>query len=545
MTQKSPEMLTGSALLNDPSVNKGTAFSHAERRAYGLEGLLPPQVETIELQLQRVLQHLDAEPNNLERYIYLTGLLDRNETLFYKVLMSDPARFVPIVYAPTLGEACRLFSHIYRRPRGMYISLEMKGRIAGTLRNWPHKDVRFICVTTGGRILSLGDIGANGMGIPIGKLQLYTACGAVPPRSTMPIQLDIGTTNKSLWDDPLYIGLRRPTPPVEELDAFVAEFVEAVQDVFPGCMIHFEDWKGTDALRVLAHYRDRVLCYNDDIQGSGAVTLAGLFTALRTTGGNLCDQRVLFLGAGSASIGVADLLVQAMIAEGATLEDARDTITMLDVDGPISPDRNDLIAEQRHYARAAETGDGLMEVLERVRPTVLVGASTLGGAFDEAIVRRMAELNDRPIFFPLSIPHAECTADEAYRWSDGRALYAAGVQYPPVSLGEKTLYPGQANNFYIFPGLGLATLAARPTVISDALLIEAAHALSDQVSDADIAKGLLYPPQSGIMEIQITSACRLAQFMFDHGLAQAQQPEDMRAWIESFTYSPEYPAPTV
>jgi len=545
MTQKPAEMLTGSALLNDPSVNKGTAFSLAERRAYGLEGLLPPQVETIDLQLQRVLQHLDAEPNNLERYIYLTGLLDRNETLFYKVLMSDPARFVPIVYAPTLGEACRLFSHIYRRPRGMYISLEMKGRIAEILRNWPQKDVRFICVTTGGRILSLGDIGANGMGIPIGKLQLYTACGAVPPRVTMPIQLDIGTTNETLWHDPLYLGLRRPPPPVEELDAFVAEFVQAVQDVFPGCMIHFEDWKGTDALRVLARYRDQVLCYNDDIQGSGAVTLAGLLTALRITDGRLADQRVLFLGAGSAAVGIADLLVQAMVAEGMTPEAARDTITMIDADGPITPDRNDLIPEQRVYARAAQSGDGLLDVLERVRPTVLVGASTVGGTFDEAVVRRMADLNERPIFFPLSIPYAECTADQAYRWSDGRALYAGGVQFPPVTLGEQTLYPGQANNFYVFPGLGLAALGARPSKVTDGLLIEAANALSDQVGAEDLARGLLYPPQSRIMDIQITSACRLAQYMFDHGLAQVERPADIRAWIEGLTYAPAYPAPEV
>ncbi|WP_373318243.1 NAD-dependent malic enzyme [Ameyamaea chiangmaiensis] len=537
--------MTGSALLNDPNANKGTAFSVAERRAYGLEGLLPPQVETIDRQLERALQHLDAEPNNLERYIYLTGLNDRNETLFYKVLMSDPARFVPIVYAPTLGEACRLFSHIYRRPRGMYITLDMKGRIAEVLRNWPHKDVRFICVTTGGRILSLGDIGVNGMGIPIGKLQLYTACGAVPPRVTMPIQLDIGTTNESLWIDPLYLGLRRSPPPPAELDAFVAEFIDAVQDVFPDCLIHFEDWKGTDALRTLARYKDRILCYNDDIQGTASVTLAGLMTALRTTGGRLRDQRVVFLGAGASAVGIADLLVRAMQDEGATLDEARAAMTMLDKDGPITPARNDLTVEQRPYARDAAPGDGLREVIERARPTVLVGVSTAGGTFTEEVVRLMGDLNERPIFFPLSIPHAECTADEAYRWTDGRALYAGGVQFPPVALGERLFYPGQANNFYIFPGLALASFGVKPTRVTDDVLIEAARALSDQIGPEGMAKGLLYPPQSDIMAIQITSACRLAAFMFDNGLAQVERPADIRAWIESLTYSPDYPAPQV
>lgn len=294
--------LRGTALLNNALLNKGTAFTEAERREYGLEGLLPTQVETLDRQVERIHRHLEAKPSNLERYIYLSGLRDQNQTLFYRVLMSNPAQFVPIVYAPTLAAVCQQFSHIYRRPRGMYISLDMRGRIRDVLRNWPMENVRFLCVTTGGRILGLGDIGVNGMGIPIGKLDLYTACGAVPPEVLLPVQLDIGTTNSALRADPLYLGLRREPPPLEELDGFVEEFVQAVQDVFPHCCLHFEDWKGTDALHYLETYRNRVLCYNDDIQGTAAVTLAGLITALKIKNETLSQQRFLFLGAGSSGL---------------------------------------------------------------------------------------------------------------------------------------------------------------------------------------------------------------------------------------------------
>ncbi|GBQ79798.1 malate dehydrogenase [Gluconacetobacter johannae DSM 13595] len=540
MNESAHHSLRGTALLNDPAFNRGTAFTGEERRAYGLEGLLPPQIETLDRQAERALRHLDAKPTDLERYIYLSALVDRNETLFYKVLMSDPARFVPIVYAPTLGEACKAFSHIYRRPRGMYLSLEMKGRLAEVLRNWPVADVRFICVTTGGRILGLGDIGANGMGIPIGKLQLYTACAAVPPQTTLPIQLDIGTTNAALRADPLYLGLRREPPPQAELDAFVAEFVDAVQEVFPACCIHFEDWKGTDAIRYLEQYRERVLCYNDDIQGTASVTLAGLITALRIKDEKLSDQTFLFLGAGSSALGTSDLLVKAMQAEGLSQAEARARITMMDVRGLVEPSRTDLSDEQRRYAHTAEPTRDLPATIRRVRPSVLIGVSTAGGAFTREVVSLMAEINVRPVIFPLSIPHAECTAEQAYAWSDGRALYAAGVPFPQVTRGEAVFRPGQANNFYIFPGLGLATYATRPRLMTDALIIEAAHALADQVDVTAQARGMLYPPQSQILEVQITSACRLAEYIFESGMAQVDRPADIRSWIEGMTYSPAY-----
>src|ERR1700758_3278034 len=372
---KPMDVLHGAALLGDPIRNKGTAFTREERSLYGLEGLLPYSVDTIDQQVERVLEHLDAKPTDLERYIYLTGLEDRNETLFYRTVMSDPARFIPILYDPTVAYACLTFGHIYRRARGMYISRDMKGRIAEVLRNWPQRDVRFICVSTGGRILGLGDIGANGMGIPIGKLQLYTACAAVPPSCLLPVLFDIGTTNDVLRADPLYLGLREKPPSEAELDELTEEFVQAVQKVFPGCCIHFEDWKGTDAIRMLNRYRDKVLCYNDDIQGTASVALAGLTTALQIIEAPLTDRRILFLGAGSAGIGIANLIVSAMQMKGLSQDAARSRISMFDIDGLLEPARPDLSEAQKVYAHKAPSSKDLVKTIETLKPTVLIGVS--------------------------------------------------------------------------------------------------------------------------------------------------------------------------
>lgn len=534
--------LRGTALLNNALLNKGTAFTEAERREYGLEGLLPTQVETLDRQVERIHRHLEAKPSNLERYIYLSGLRDQNQTLFYRVLMSNPAQFVPIVYAPTLAAVCQQFSHIYRRPRGMYISLDMRGRIRDVLRNWPMENVRFLCVTTGGRILGLGDIGVNGMGIPIGKLDLYTACGAVPPEVLLPVQLDIGTTNSALRADPLYLGLRREPPPLEELDGFVEEFVQAVQDVFPHCCLHFEDWKGTDALHYLETYRNKVLCYNDDIQGTAAVTLAGLITALKIKNETLSQQRFLFLGAGSSGLGTADMLVSALKQEGMSEQDAIARITLMDVDGLLEKTRTDLTPQQKRYAKSLPPSRDLLSMVQTLKPTVLIGVSTSGGAFTQEIVEAMSALNERPIIFPLSLPqkNAECTAEQAYEWSNGQALFAAGLQFPEVTLNGRTFYPGQANNFYIFPALGLAVYATCPRHITDELIIESARALADQVDLAAQERGRLFPPQSDILDVSITSATRIAEFIFDQGAATVERPKDIRAWIESLTYTPHY-----
>jgi malate dehydrogenase (oxaloacetate-decarboxylating)(NADP+) len=532
----------GLALLDDPTNNKGTAFTAKERAEFGLEGLLPPSIESLDRQVERVMHHLDAKPTDLERYIYLTGLADRNETLFYRTVMSNPARFLPILYDPTVAEACLAFGHIFRRARGMYITREMKGRMAEVLCNWPQSDVRFICVSTGGRILGLGDIGANGMGIPIGKLQLYTACAAVPPTCLLPVLFDIGTTNDALRADPLYLGLKVKPPSEAELDELVEEFVQAVQQVFPNCCIHFEDWKGTDAIRLLARYTDKVLCYNDDIQGTASVTLAGLTTALQIIDAPLTEQRILFLGAGSAGIGISNLIVSAMQMQGLSQDAARSRISLLDIHGLIEPSRADLSASQKVYAHNAAPSKDLVETIETLKPTILVGVSTKGGAFNQQVIEAMSRLNERPIIFALSNPtdKAECSAEQAYTWSKGKALFAAGVQFPEVTIKGKTFHPGQANNFYIYPALGLATYVARPRRITDECFIVAAQASADQVGPELRAKGMLFPSQSEILELEVTTATRIAQFMFDKGLATVKQPADIRKWIEGQLYTAHY-----
>jgi malate dehydrogenase (oxaloacetate-decarboxylating)(NADP+) len=541
-TAPSSGTLKGVTLLSDAGRNKGTAFTLDERREFGLEGLLPHSVDSLDRQLERVLRHLDVKPSDLERYIYLIGLLDRNETLFYRTVMSDPARFMPIVYDPTVADACLAFGHIYRRARGMYITREMKGRIAEVLRNWPERDVRFICVSTGGRILGLGDIGANGMGIPIGKLQLYTACAAVPPSSLLPVLFDIGTTNAALRADPLYLGLREPPPSDAELDELTEEFVQAVQTVFPGCCIHFEDWKGTDAIRVFNRYRDKILCYNDDIQGTASIAIAGLTTALQIIGSPLTEQRVLFLGAGSAGIGIANMIVEAMQMKGLSQEEARSRISLFDIDGLLEASRTDLSEAQKVYAHKAAPSKDLLQTVETLKPTVLIGVSTTGGAFNQKVVEAMSRLNERPIIFALSNPteKAECSAEQAYAWSQGKALFAAGVQFPDVTLGDRVFHPGQMNNFYIFPAIGLATYVAKPRRITDECFIVAAQATADQVGPDLRAKGMLFPRQDDILETEITTATRVAEFMFDQGLAQVERPRAIRPWIEEQLYKPHY-----
>jgi malate dehydrogenase (oxaloacetate-decarboxylating)(NADP+) len=539
--QHASSLERGIELLRDPRRNKSTAFTEAQREALGLTGLLPSGVEDEKTQVRRAMQQLGDKPTDLERYIYLIGLLDTDEALFYEVAMSDPARFLPILYDPTVGEACLKFGHIYRRPRGMHLSVKHQGRMVQVLRNWPSRDVRVICVSSGGRILGLGDLGANGMGIPIGKLQLYTACAAVPPQGLLPIHMDIGTTNQALINDPLYLGLRQPRISDDEVDELVDEFVDAVQEVFPGCCLHFEDWKGTDAMRLLARYRDKVCCYNDDIQGTAGVTITGLMSALRITGGKLSDQRILFLGAGSAGIGIANLTASAMVQEGLSKEDARARISLFDVNGLLEPSRTDLFDFQKPYAHLHAPSRDFVEVIKSIEPTAIIGVSTKGKAFTREVVETMAELNERPVIFALSNPtdHAECTAAEALTWSQGRAVYAAGVQFPPVRVGGKTYVTGQANNLYIFPAVGLAVYATRAKRVTDEMFLTAAKAVADQVTQAELDSGLLYPPQTDILETEVLTAIRVCEVIFDRGLAGVERPKDIGAFVRSQLYKPD------
>jgi len=533
----------GIRLLRDPQLNKSTAFTAAEREALGLTGLLPEGVDSEEIQVQRVLRQLSYKPTDLERYIHLIALLDNDETLFYKVVMSDPPRFLPILYTPTVGEACRRFGHIFRRPRGMYLSLSQKGRLREVLRNWPERQVRIICITSGERVLGLGDLGANGMGIPIGKLQLYTACAAVPPRYLLPMHLDFGTNNERLLNDPLYLGLRQPRVSIAERDELVEELVEALQEVFPGCCIHFEDWSGVDAVRLLKRYRDRVCCYNDDIQGTAGTALAGILSALRVTRSKLRDQRILFLGAGSAGIGIADLIVSAMVMEGLSEAEARSRISLFDINGLIEPSRTDLLDFQKPYAHPHAPSRDFLAVIEDLRPTAIIGVSTKGKAFDRRVIETMARINRRPIIFAYSNPtdRAECTAEEAYQWSEGRALYAAGVQFPPVEYGDKTFIPSQGNNMYIFPAIGLAVYATRARRITDEMFIAAARAVAGQVTQTELDSGLLYPPQADILQTEIAAAEPVAGIIFDRGLAGIERPEDLSSFLGSQLYRPDYP----
>ena len=500
--------MRGLELLQDPILNKSTAFTEQERQALGLVGLIPDVTETPNIQLQRVMMQLSHQPNDLVRYIYLINLLDHDETLFYRTVMSDPARFLPIVYAPTIGEACLKFGHIFRQPRGMYLSIQRRGSVKEILKNWPVKDVRFTCVTDGGRILGLGDLGTNGMGIPIGKLQLYTAAAGVTPQYLLPTYLDAGTNNQRLLDDPLYLGLRQRRPATADLFSFVDEFVEAVQEVFPRCCIHFEDWTGVDAVHLLARYRDKYCVYNDDVQGTAGITLAGMINAAKLKGTKLKDERYLFLGAGSAGIGLANLLCSALVEEGLTLAEAQSRVHMFDVNGLLEWTRTDLVDFQFPYAHPHVPCMDFVQAIRDIKPTAIIGVSTIGGAFTQSVVQAMCEVNARPVILALSNPteHAECTADQAYIWSKGKAIFA--------------------------------TQASR---VPDQLFIEAARAVADQVPPDLLQKGLLYPEQTDILETEIKTAARVAKLVFDSGLARVDRPKDMEQFIRQHVYKPEYP----
>ena len=535
--------LRGVSLLRDPRLNKSTAFSEAERETLGLVGLVPEGIDTEDTQMQRALLQLGQKPTDLEKYIYLSQLQDTDETLFYRLLMSDPAHFLPLVYTPTVGEACLQFGHIMRRPKGLYISIKRKGHVREVLRNWPVCDIRFTVVTTGQRILGLGDLGANGMGIPIGKLALYTACAGVPPEVTLPILLDCGTNDESLLRDPLYLGLKQTRPDIRELDEFADEFITAVQEEFPNCCIQFEDWAGVDAIRLLARYRDRACCFNDDIQGTAAVAVAGILGALRITGGKLSEQTFMFLGAGSAGIGIADLLTQSLVLDGLSLEQARARTWMFDVHGLLESTRNDLADFQKPYAHKHAPMKDFVESIESIKPTAIIGVSTVPKAFNQGVIEAMARINQRPIIFPYSNPtsRSECTAEEAYRWSEGRAVFASGSPFPPVRMGDKTLVPGQGNNVYIFPAIGMAVYATGAKRVTDEMFIAAAHAVAEQVTQAELDVGLIYPPQSEILKTELYAAQRVAEVIFKRGLARVPQPKDIGAFIQSETYKPEYP----
>jgi len=532
----------GPALLHNPNLNKGSAFPEADRKALGIEGLLPPVADTLETQIARVHVELDVLDNDLQKYVFLSDLQSRNEVLYYAVLMSDPAAFMPLVYTPTVGEACQKYDHIFRASRGMYLPITAKGRLLELLRNWPQPDVRFIVVTDGERILGLGDLGVAGMGIPVGKLALYTACAGVPPQLTLPIALDVGTNNQGLLDDPLYLGLRQNRVRGVEYDAFIEEFVQAVQTLFPKCCLQWEDFANFNAVPILSRYRDKICTYNDDIQGTAAVALAGVIAALRITGGKLTEQRILFLGGGSAGTGIAELISEAMVLEGLPIEQARAQNWMFDVNGLMISSRTDLADFQKPFAHDHEPLATFVDAVEAIKPNIIIGVSTVPKLFNRAVIEAMARINDRPIIFPYSNPtsRSECTAEEAYKWSGGRAVFASGSPFGPVEIDGKTLIPGQGNNVYIFPAIGMAVLATEAKRVTEEMFIIAAQGVAEQVTEANLANGLIYPPTSTIFDASLRTAAKVAAYIFDHDLARIARPADIEAHVRTQAYKPVY-----
>ena len=544
MNDQTPSTLhRGVKILHDPVRTKNTAFTEAERDYLGLRGLLPPRVHTPAEQELRVLGNVREKPTDLERYLYLVALQDRNETLFYRVVMNNIEEMMPIIYTPTVGKACQEFQHIYRTSRGFYVSLHDRGHIKEIMQNWPHKDVRIIVVTDGERILGLGDLGADGMGIPIGKLALYTACSGIHPTHCMPVMLDVGTNNEALLNDPLYNGIERRRARGDEYNELVEEFISAARELFPGVLIQLEDFGNTNAFRLLEQYRGQVPLFNDDIQGTGAVAIAGIIGSLRITGGKLEDQKILFLGAGEAGIGIADVFVAALGELGIPAEQARKQCWFVDTKGLLVADRDNLPEHKKPYAHEHAPTDDFLEAVNAVKPTAILGLSGQPGTFTKDVVEAMAEINERPIIFALSNPtsKAECTAKQAYEWSNGQAIFASGSPFDPVKFGNQTFVPGQGNNAYIFPGVGLGAIVSGARTITDEMFLAAAHSLANQVTDSDLERGRVYPALSRIRQVSALIACDVAKMAYDKGLTDKEKPDDIMADIHEYMYQPVYP----
>uniref|UniRef100_I3IU40 Malic enzyme n=1 Tax=Oreochromis niloticus TaxID=8128 RepID=I3IU40_ORENI len=523
----------------------GMAFSLEERLQVGIHGLLPPCFASQDMQLLRVLKNYDMKRDDLDRYVFLMGLQDRNEKLFYRVLLSDIERFMPIIYTPTVGLACQQYSLIFRRPRGLFITIHDRGHIASILQNWPEKDIRAVCVTDGERILGLGDLGCNGMGIPVGKLALYTACGGMPPQQCLPVMLDVGTDNEALLKDPLYIGLRHKRVRGQAYDDLLDEFMKAVSDRYGmDCLIQFEDFANVNAFRLLSKYRNKYCTFNDDIQGTAAVAVAGLLAALRITKSKMSDHTIVFQGAGEAAMGIAELITMAMVKEGLSKEECMRKIWMVDSKGLIVKGRDHLTHEKERFSHEHPQMKKLEDVVRELKPTAIIGVAAVAGAFSEQIIRDMASFNERPIIFALSNPtsKAECTAEQCYTFTEGRGIFASGSPFDPVTLPDgRTFYPGQGNNAYIFPGVGLGVTACSLPHITEEIFLTAAEALAQLVTEEDLAEGRLYPPLSTIRDVSFKLAVKIMEFAYKHNMATLRpEPSDKGAYIRSLSYSSDY-----
>jgi malate dehydrogenase (oxaloacetate-decarboxylating) len=542
--------ITGQRLLDDPLLDKGSAFPEEERRELGLIGLLPLHTSTMEEQLARVYENYQRKDNDIERYIFLTALQDRNETLFYRLLQEHVTEMMPIIYTPTVGEGCRQYSHVFRRPRGLYISYPYRDEILALLNNAP-AEAEVIVVTDGERILGLGDLGVGGMGIPVGKLSLYTVCAGIHPATTLPILLDVGTDNRELLTDPLYLGWRHERVRGKEYDDFIEAFVAAIMQKFPHVLLQWEDFSKHNAPRILERYRDRLCTFNDDIQGTGAVTVAGLLAATKLTHTKLSEQRIVILGAGSSAIGISDQIVAAMMVEGAMELEARSKLWLVDSQGLVHSGRAKVEPFKQKYAQAIEgtlhwklndpSKLGFADVVKNVQPTILIGTSAQPGAFTEEIVREMAKHVERPVIFPLSNPTSKCeaTPSDLLAWTEGRALVATGSPFPAVVYEGRVIRIGQCNNSFVFPGVGLGVIASGARRVTDAMFAAAARVLSEFAPVLHDPEAPLYPSLELVREVSLRVALEVAREAQRAGLA-ATDLDKLEQTVRGKMWKPHY-----
>lgn len=531
----------GFDVLFNPALNKGTAFTEEERDKYKLRGLLPPRVTDPDVQLHRALENMRRKYYDIERYIFLSALQSRNERLYYRAIMEHIEEIMPLIYTPTVGQACKEFAAIFRQPKGIYITAEDRGNVRSILANWLEQDVRVIVVTDGERILGLGDLGANGMGIPIGKLALYVACAGIHPHQCLPIMLDVGTNNEELLNDPLYLGINQHRLTGDEYDSLIDEFIQAAQDAYPKALIQFEDFLTPNAYRLLNKYRDQILCFNDDIQGTAAVALAGVYASIRISDLNFSGLRIMFLGAGSAATGIADLITYALQQEGLSAAEARQRLWFVDIAGLVVKNRNDLMQHNLPYAHDHPPAD-FITAIKQIKPHILIGATGFPGTFTQEVVELMAEINDRPALFALSNPtsRAECTAQQAYEWTNGQAIFTSGSPFAEVVLKGKTFKPGQGNNVYIFPGIGLGSIMSGASRISEDMFLVAAQKLASLVSEERLSEGAIYPPISDIRSVSLDIATAVAEKSVEQNLACLPESIDLKQAIANYMYDPRY-----
>jgi malate dehydrogenase (oxaloacetate-decarboxylating)(NADP+) len=528
-------------VLYDGRISKSLAFTNEERNQLGLRGLLPYSIVSQEIQVKRVLEGIGRKTSDIERYILLSALQDRNEKLYYRIVSEYIEEIMPIIYTPTVGQACIEYSHIFRRAKGFYITPNDRGHISEILDNWPEKDIRVIVVTDGERILGLGDLGANGMGIPIGKLALYTACAGITPSQCLPVMLDVGTNNHELREDLLYLGYPHERLKGNDYFKLVDEFVTAAQEKYPNVLIQFEDFLTPNAYALLNKYKDKICCFNDDIQGTAAVALAGIYASKRITKIPFVNLKIMFLGAGSAATGIADLLVSAFINEGLTKEEALEHLWFVDINGLVVSGRKDLMPHNLPYTHKHEQLN-FIDSINSIKPHVLIRATGAPGSFTKEIIESMARINERPVIFALSNPtsKAECTAEQAYKWSNGQAVFTSGSPFDKISFNDKEFRPGQGNNAYVFPGLGLGVVTTRARLIPDDFFLVSAKAIANMVSDQNIQEGALYPRLREIRAISLSIAMAVADKAYEMGLARNEKPSDLKQFIMDYMYDPTY-----